>query len=421
MAAKPSGKLLVLIVTAMLDMVGVLIVIPLLPFYATRLGASPLVYAMLVSSFSVAALLSAPAWGRFSDRYGRRPALLIALGASAIGYVVFAYAGSLFWLFLSRVAQGAGGGTVGVIQAYVSDATEPKDRARSLGWLSAATNVGVAIGPVLGTLALTLGERPFAIGGWSVVLGHRAPGLLAAALCLVNMAFAYVYLRESHDIAAARQRPRVPGRSRQAVLHVVRQPNTPSSRLIWVYAIDIGAQMGMLAILALYLAHQFGVTEKSIGPFYTFTAVISVLARAFALGPLVDRYGEARLSRVGIVLLAGGLVLTPFARNIPMLAAAIALVPLGAAFTFPCVTALLSRVITANERGLFMGVQQSFGGIARVIFPLIAGWSFQALGPRSPFWICGGFVLLTLLLGARMDSYARDAELAAARAVEGAA
>src|SRR5688500_20129294 len=94
----------------MLDMVGVLIVIPLLPFYATRLGASPLVYAMLVSSFSVAALLSAPAWGRFSDRYGRRPALLIALGASAIGSVEFAYAGSLFWLVLPRVRSEGGRG-----------------------------------------------------------------------------------------------------------------------------------------------------------------------------------------------------------------------------------------------------------------------------------------------------------------------
>jgi len=162
------GKLLVLIVTAFLDMVGVLIVVPLLPFYATRLGASPLVYTMLVASFSVAALLSAPVWGRFSDRYGRRPALLIALGASAIAYIVFAYAGSLLLLFLSRIVQGAGGGTVGVIQAYVSDATAPKDRAKALGWLSAATNLGVTIGPALGAVAISAGKRPCsACSTWS--------------------------------------------------------------------------------------------------------------------------------------------------------------------------------------------------------------------------------------------------------------
>src|SRR3982751_3279486 len=99
---EPVGKLLVLIVTAMLDMVGVLIVIPLLPFYATKLGASPLMYTILVSAFSVAALVSAPVWGRFSDRYGRRPALLVALFSSAIAYVIFAYAGSIWMLFLSR-------------------------------------------------------------------------------------------------------------------------------------------------------------------------------------------------------------------------------------------------------------------------------------------------------------------------------
>src|SRR5690606_3637521 len=126
--------------------VGVLMVIPLLPFYATDLGASAFQVTVLVASFSVAQLLSAPLWGRFSDRYGRRPALLVGLTASALAYVVFAYANSIWLLLLSRVVQGAGGGTVGVIQAYVADATRPEDRAKSLGWLSAATNLGVTIG-----------------------------------------------------------------------------------------------------------------------------------------------------------------------------------------------------------------------------------------------------------------------------------
>src|SRR5690349_2874366 len=143
---KPLGKLVVLMVTAFLDMVGVLIVVPLLPFYATDLGANGLVVGMLVSSFSIAQLLMAPVWGRFSDHYGRRPALIIGMTASAIAFVVFAFANSLWLLFLMRLVQGAGGGTVSVIQAYVADAVEPKDRAKALGWLSAATNVGVALG-----------------------------------------------------------------------------------------------------------------------------------------------------------------------------------------------------------------------------------------------------------------------------------
>src|SRR5213596_2335321 len=148
-----AGKLVVLMVTAFMDMVGVLMIVPLLPFYAKTMGAGGFVVGLLVSSFSIAQLLMAPVWGRFSDHYGRRPALIVGMTSAAIAYVIFAYASSLWLLFFSRLVQGAGGGTVSVIQAYVADAVEPKDRAKGLGWLSAATNAGVAIGPVFGSAA----------------------------------------------------------------------------------------------------------------------------------------------------------------------------------------------------------------------------------------------------------------------------
>src|SRR5687768_11281839 len=119
-------------VTAFVDMVGLLMVLPLLPFYTRDLGGSGLVVGLLVSSFSIAQLLSAPIWGKFSDRYGRRPALLVGLGAAAMAYIVFAFATSLWLLFLSRLVQGAGGGTTGVIQAYVADTLKPEQRARGL-------------------------------------------------------------------------------------------------------------------------------------------------------------------------------------------------------------------------------------------------------------------------------------------------
>src|SRR3954465_13220557 len=184
------GKLVVLMVTAFIDMAGLLMVIPLLPFYAKSMGAGGFIVGAMVSSFSVAQLLSAPIWGRFSDRYGRRPALLVGLGAAAIAYVIFAFANSLWLLFLARLVQGAGGGTVGVIQAYVADAVEPKDRAKGLGWLSASTNAGVAIGPVIGSAAATV--------------NIHAPGLLAAGLCVLNMLFAARFLTESRDMTQAK-------------------------------------------------------------------------------------------------------------------------------------------------------------------------------------------------------------------------
>src|SRR5256712_10195598 len=148
------GKLAVLMVTAFMDMVGILMIVPLLPFYAKSMGAGGLVVGLLVSSFSIAQLLMAPVWGRLSDHYGRRPALIVGMTASAIAYVIFAYAGSLWLLFFSRLVQGAGGGTVSVIQAYGADALEPKDRAKGLGWLSAAPDAGGALGPLVRAVAL---------------------------------------------------------------------------------------------------------------------------------------------------------------------------------------------------------------------------------------------------------------------------
>src|SRR6476620_10727874 len=252
---KIPAKLFTLMATAFVDMLGLLMIIPLLPFYVKTLGGAGidvlgmhfgigLIIGFIVAAFTVAQLLSAPMWGRFSDRVGRRPTLLIALGASGIAYLIFGFAHSLFLLFLSRVVQGAGGGTVGVIQAYVADSTPPEDRARALGWLSATTNLGVALGPVLGSFAITLGKRDLLPGPGTLEMGHAAPGILAAALCLLNMAFAARYLTESRNPNdhIATDEPRKS--SRQAIWRVISNSSEPSSRLIWIYAIAIGALHG---------------------------------------------------------------------------------------------------------------------------------------------------------------------------------
>src|SRR6185436_10838328 len=128
------GKLLVLFVTAFVDMVGLTMILPLLPFYARELGASATVVGLLIAAFSLAQLVVAPVWGRLSDRYGRRPAILAGLLVTSVAYVLFAFAGALPLLLLSRVIQGIGGGTIGVVQAYVADASPLEGRTKSLGW-----------------------------------------------------------------------------------------------------------------------------------------------------------------------------------------------------------------------------------------------------------------------------------------------
>lgn len=408
-------KLFVLMATAFMDMVGLLMVVPLLPFYVKNLGGEGvnllgmhlgigILSGIVTSAFTMAQLLSSPMWGRFSDKHGRRPALLIALSAAGIAYLVFGFAESLLVLFLSRIIQGAGGGTVGVIQAYVADSTEPEQRARSLGWLSAATNLGVALGPVVGAFAVVLGEKDLVPGALELRMGHAAPGIVAAMLCGVTILFAWKYLKESRDHAhheSERRRPR------EAVTRIFTHGKEPSSRLIWIYAIAIGAFQGTFPVLPLFLNEQFQVTERTIGYFFMYIGSISVFARVLLLGKLVDRLGEARLSRVGMVLLAAGLAGMPLAPNLWVLAIAVAMLPLGTAFTFPCVTALLSRVISPADRGLYMGLQQTFGGVSRIIAPLWAGFAFDALGRGVPFFTSAAIVLATISLGLGLDQYAR--------------
>lgn len=422
---KIPAKLFVLMTTAFIDMVGLLMIIPLLPFYVKNLeGNGIVVFGMhagigllsgvIISAFTVAQLLSAPMWGRFSDKFGRRPALLIALAASAIAYLIFGFANSLFLLFLSRVVQGAGGGTVGVIQAYVADSTEPENRARALGWLSAATNLGVALGPVLGSFAVSIGDADLIPGSLHLSMGSAAPGIVAALICVVNIVFAAKYLTESHQphqTPASDVERRSP---RQALWRVISHSSEPSSRLIWIYAIAIGAFQGITAVLALFLNARFQVTEKTIGYFFMYIGAISVFARVLLLGRAVDKYGEARLSRVGIVTLAAGVLAMPFAGSLGTLAIAVAMIPLGTAFTFPCVTALLSRVISSADRGLYMGVQQTFGGVARIVAPLFYGWAFDSLGIAVPFYFSAAFVLATIFLGFGLDQFVKQRAAAAA-------
>jgi len=209
---------------------------------------------------------------------------------------------------------------------------------------------------------------------------------------------------------------------------VVTHSSEPAARLIWIYAIAMGAFQGVTSMLALYLSSRFGVNEKTIGFFFTYTGVISVLTRSLILGRMIDRFGEVRLSRIGGMLLATGITAMAFTKPIAdpahvaamlggflpasavvvlpyvPLALAVALLPLGTAFTFPCVTAMLSRVIPNNERGLYMGVQQTFGGSARVIFPIVFGMLFDIAVPL-PFLLSASLVVFTIYLGMNMESY----------------
>jgi multidrug resistance protein len=388
------ARLLILFITAFVDMVGLTMIIPLLPFYATDFGASATAVGVLISSFSIAQLVVAPTWGRFSDRYGRRPAILAGLLLTAVAYWLFAFAGSLTALFICRLVQGMGGGTIGVVQAYVADASPPEQRTKSLGSLSAVTSLGAVVGPAFGSAMIALG-------------GHRAPGIAAGLLALLVAGFAHRFLRESHELRRSGGHTAPSSTTSRAALgRVLLDWGEPAPRLIWIYTIAIGAFYGTIQTAPLLLSNRFGATEQNIGYFVMYLGGMGVLIRSLVLGRMVDWLGEARLSRLGVVLLALGLASAGLAHGYWLLATGFTLMPIGTAFIFPCITGLLSRVVSSNERGLYMGVQHTFGGVSRVAFPILAGVLMDQAGLGTPFVLSGVLVLATLPLTGALASYA---------------
>jgi len=386
-------RISVLMATAFVDMIGFAIVFPLLPFYAERLNADPFIIGWLIASFSIAQLLVAPAWGRFSDRYGRRPALLLGLSISAVAFLIFAFSGSIWMLFLTRVVQGVGGGTTGVAQAYVADSTEPGERAKALGWLSAATSAGVMFGPVIGSLVFNLGVA--------------APGLVASSLCVINVAFALRWLPESSaETHTSKHKAPASTRSiRETRLEFLLHPRGEVARLVWIYAVGMLGFMSMTAVLPLYLGDAFGVTERTIGAFFFFVGLMSIVMRAVILGRLVDRFGETRVMRMGAFALAIGLFLIPVPDSLLFAGLAMAFVPIGTALLFPSVSALVSHRTRKGEIGQLLGVQQQFGGVARVVAPLWATVVYQTLGITTPFFVASMVVVFVsfLTFGVKSD------------------
>lgn len=381
------GRLAILIAVATIDLLGATMVFPQIPFYAIHFNSSPTFIGVIFASFFLAQLLAAPMWGRISDRYGRRPALLIGLAALGIGYVTFALANSLWMLLLARLVQGLGGGTTGVTQAYVADTVRPEDRARALGWLSAGTNVGTMVGPAIGSF---LAHR-----------GQSAPPTMAAILCALNLFFAWVWLPESRKAEHVSSKRKPVWRGVWAVLC---HPALLSSRLTLIYGLGMFGQSVLSAVLALYLHARFGIDEYTIGYFFVYVGIFSVILRSALVGPIVDRLGEPRAIWFGLAALILGFVGYPLAPTIWTLALVIPLVPIGAALLFPATTALLSRSTDKADYGLTMGIAQTFAGISRLIAPVTSTAMFEHISQASPFFFAAAMVGVGVFMAGRLPS-----------------
>ena len=379
-----AARLATLMISAFVDTLGAFLVLALLPFYAQELGASALEVGALVAAFSIAQTVSAPFWGRASDRLGRRPVILLGLVVSILGFLGFAFASSLATLLLSRLAQGVGGGTVAAVFAYVADAVPAHQRAERLGWLTAATSAAAMVGPLLGSVATRVDPA--------------LPGVLVAALGAVALGLAFWLLPEPRrESAPPAHRPSLGS----ALARVLTHPAAPVHRLIWIYSLAMLATQATMGVAGLYLERRFGVTEETVWPFFTCLALVSLLVRVAVLGPAVRSAGETKVLRVGAVFLTAGLALLAVPDRALWLVLPIALVATGTSFLYTCLNALVTRAVPdARDTGQMLGVQQAFGGSARIAGPILAGAVFERVSPAAPFFAAAAVMAVVTMTAA---------------------
>ena len=374
----------ILFLIVFIDLVGFGLVIPLLPFYAERFGASPLQMTLLFAVYSLMSMLSAPLWGRLSDRVGRRPVLMASVAAAALAYLWLGFATQLWMVFAARAFAGACAGNIAAAQAYIADVTPPEKRARGMGMIGAAFGLGFIVGPVLGGMVA---------GNDLKTADLQTPGLIAAALSAIALLGVVFLLRESLSATAHRE-----PRGRIAALRdALRRPML--GRLLVLFFVVILAFSGMETTFAWWAIDRFGWGPRPIGFVFFYVGLLSAAMQGGLIGPLTRRFGEERLTLSGLVLIALGLLVLPFAREVPALVLALTLLALGMGAMQPTLNSLISRRAPPERQGEVMGVAQSVGALSRVLGPIIAGALFSGLGPSSPFLWGAVLVALSVLIG----------------------
>lgn len=375
-----SVALGIVFLTVFLDLVGFGIVLPLLPFYATELGASPFEVGLIIASYSAMQFLFAPIWGALSDHFGRRPLLLVGLFGSAVSYVVFGLASTLEVLLLSRVIAGIMGANIPVAQAYIADSTTHEGRARGMGLIGAAFGLGFIFGP--------------AIGGGLSPWGYGVPGFVAAGLSLAAAGAAWFWLPES---LAPENRVKggpgplsaVTGRARAASQVLARKRLRDP---IGVFFLGTMGFAGFTTIFPLFLENPLGLTALYAGGMFALVGMVSAGVQGALIGPMVERYGEQANAALGGALLSAGVIAMGLAQSIVATIVSLLAVGLGWGLLAPSLQSLVSRRALANEQGQVLGVNQSAGALARVIGPVAAGWAYGALGPGMGF-VAGGLLI----------------------------
>jgi DHA1 family tetracycline resistance protein-like MFS transporter len=417
-------RLLPIIAVVLVDMLGMTIIIPLLPLYATAFGADPFTVGMLGASYPALQFVGAPILGRLSDRIGRRPVLIASQIGTFLGFLLLGVAHSLPLLFLSRIIDGFSGGNISTAQAMISDLTTPASRTRGMGLIGAAFGVGFVIGPVIAFASLLVSGENF-----------HGPALIAAGFSALSILLSIFWLKEPDNgcrIPSARS-----AFSLGAVVEALRRPEV-GFLLMLIFAQQT-AFGGFQQFLALFSLHRLGLNASGNAIVFVFVGIIVVAVQGGMIGRLSRRFGDHRLVVGGLMLLALAMALTALTPHVPVpwyeraaveaelagghllpgrtppthaLATTLpdetvrgwsgltilllAMLPAaaGGGLLQPALNSLISQRSGDDERGGMLGVSAGLLSGGNAIAPLIGGIFFQWFGPSAPFWFWAAFTAL---------------------------
>ena len=372
-----TRPLLVIFLTIFVNLVGFGIIIPLLPFYAETFGASPLVVGLLFAVFSLCQLVAAPILGDLSDRYGRRPILILSLIGTVVSFVMLALAQSLTMLFIARIVDGLSGGNISTARAYVADVTEPKDRSRAFGLIGAAFGLGFILGPGISALLAPI--------------SYTAPIWAAAGITLVATAMAFFWLPETvHRTHAGTGMP---------FRNVLVMMGRPVLRRVLLMDFAYWFAFAIFqTTFALFAAARFGFDAARTAFFFAAFAVLGAVVQGVFIRTVVQRLGDKRTFMLGLVFAATGLVAATLTHTVAFFAISLVPLALGIGFGHPTMSSMISRAARAEEQGRVQGAASAVESLGRTIGPVWGSASLQRYGEASPYIAAAGFLIMTLFL-----------------------
>jgi DHA1 family tetracycline resistance protein-like MFS transporter len=372
-----TRPLLIIFLTIFVNLIGFGIIVPLLPFYAETFGASPIVIGLLFAVFSLCQLISAPALGDLSDRYGRRPVLVFSLAGTVVSFVMLALAHSVVMLFLARIVDGLSGGNISTARAYVADSTEPKDRARAYGLIGAAFGLGFIMGP--------------ALSGMLARVSYTAPIWVAAALTLVATAMAWLWLPETVHRAQAGT-----GNPLSYLPELLRRP--VMRRVLTIDFIYWFSFAIFQTTFSLFAARRFGFDASRTGYLFAGFGLLGAVIQGGFIRPIVRRAGDKSTFIAGIIFSCLGLVGAALAHSVGLFVLALVPLAIGMGFGHPTVSSLISRAGRGDEQGRVQGAASAVESLGRTLGPVWGSASLQRWGEATPFLTGAAFLAMTLFV-----------------------